>query len=61
MREWIVMRKIYNWFQIASNKHESLVAEATDFCVCLQTKASYISAFCMGLLYTSDGVSTTSI
>ena len=55
------MRKPHNWFQIASNKHDSLVAEATDFCVCLQTKASYISAFYMGLLYTSGGVSTTSI
>jgi len=61
MREQIVMRKPYNWFQIACNKHESLVAEATDFYVCLQIKASYLSAFCKGSLYTSDCVSTTSI
>ena len=56
MREQIVIRKPYNWFQIATKKRESLVAEATEFYVlCLQRKASYVSAFCKGLLYTSDG------
>ena len=45
MREQKVMRKPYSWFQIASNKHESLVAEATDFYVCLQIKASYIQGY----------------
>jgi len=42
MREWIVMRKPYNWFQIASNKHESLVAEATDFYVLTNKSFIYI-------------------
>jgi hypothetical protein len=51
MTEQIVIRKPYNWFQIASYKCESLVAEATDFYVCLQTKASNI---CIYLYFVRD-------